>query len=72
MVLSGWFMARSYVAWRLSQNSGVVSRDCASNQAVSEVIPRLPRTIYLIRWTGTLMCAEKATWLMAGRMHGFD
>lgn len=36
---------RSWVAWRLSQNSGDVLNDLASNHAVSGDMPRFPLTI---------------------------
>lgn len=58
---SGRSTTRSWFVWRLTQNSGVVSNACARSQAVSEVIPRFPRTISLIRWTGTPRCSAKAT-----------
>lgn len=40
---------RSWVAWRLSQNSGDVLNDFASNHAVSGDTPRFPLTISFTR-----------------------
>ena len=46
----GRFNARSWFAWRLSQNWGDVPNACENSHAVSGVTPLLPRTISFTRW----------------------
>ena len=56
----GRFADRSWDDCKLSQNSGVVRRASDKSQAVAGVMPRLPRTISLTRWTGMPTCLANA------------
>lgn len=60
----GRLRAKSYLACKFIQNSGVVPKAREKRQAVSGEIPRLPWMISLIRWSGTPTCLAKATWLI--------
>jgi hypothetical protein len=73
MALPVWrsAIARSYCAWRFSQNCGSVPNQWPKRRAVSPVIERLPAMIWLMRFGGTQMWrAVQSKWRKIGyRVH---